>query len=127
MPGDVFTLLADPTRRRLVELLHGGERTVGDLVKAVHIHQPGVSRHLRILHDGGVVAVRADGQRRLYCLRPQPLRELEAWMRRFAHAESDRIGRLAAFVDGPEAPAKPGPPKQSRPARKSRAPSKTRT
>ena len=105
MASDVFALLADPTRRRLVEVLHGGERSVNDLVEAVGIAQPGVSRHLRLLHDGGLVKVRADGQRRLYSLRPRPLRELEAWMRRYAHAEADRLGRLAAFVDEPEAPS----------------------
>jgi DNA-binding transcriptional ArsR family regulator len=106
---DVFAVLADPSRRRIVELLHGGEKAVGDLVDGVGIAQPGVSRHLRILHEGGLVKVRADGQRRLYSLRPQPLRELEAWMRRYAHAESERIERLAAFVDGPEAARQPPP------------------
>ncbi|MEA3203536.1 MAG: hypothetical protein QOI63_1211 [Thermoplasmata archaeon] len=107
MAADVFAVLADPTRRRLVEVLHGGERSVGELVDAVDIHQPGVSRHLRILSEAGLVTVRAAGQRRLYSLRPQPLRELEAWMRRFAHDERDRLGRLADFVDGPA--AKPSP------------------
>jgi DNA-binding transcriptional ArsR family regulator len=101
--GDVFAALADPTRRRLVEVLHKGEQSVGDLVGAVDIAQPGVSRHLRILNEAGLVTVRASGQRRLYSLRPQPLRELEAWMRRFAHAERDRLGRLASFVEGPAA------------------------
>jgi DNA-binding transcriptional ArsR family regulator len=101
--GDVFAALADPTRRRLVEVLRKGEQSVGDLVGAVAIAQPGVSRHLRILNEAGLVTVRASGQRRLYSLRPQPLRELEAWMRRFAHDERDRLGRLASFVDGPAA------------------------
>jgi len=103
--ADVFAILADPTRRRLVEVLHGAERSVNDLVGEVNIHQPGVSRHLRILHQAGFVAVRADGQRRLYSLRPEPLRELAAWMRRFAHDERDRLGRLANFVEGPAAKA----------------------
>jgi DNA-binding transcriptional ArsR family regulator len=96
---DVFAALADPTRRRLVEVLHDGERSVNDLVSEVDIAQPGVSRHLRILSEAGLVTVRASGQRRLYSLRPQPLRELEAWMRRYAHEERDRIGRLADYVD----------------------------
>ncbi|HJQ93401.1 MAG TPA: metalloregulator ArsR/SmtB family transcription factor [Candidatus Thermoplasmatota archaeon] len=105
--GDVFAALADPTRRRLVEVLDKGEQSVNDLVAAVDIAQPGVSRHLRILNEAGLVSVRASGQRRLYSLRPQPLRDLEAWMRRFAHQESDRLGRLAAFVDGPAAKPRP--------------------
>jgi DNA-binding transcriptional ArsR family regulator len=83
VPADVFAVLADPTRRRLVEVPYGGERSVGDLVAAVDIAQPGVSRHLRLLSEAGFVNVRADGQRRLYSLRPEPLRQLETWMRRY--------------------------------------------
>jgi DNA-binding transcriptional ArsR family regulator len=105
--SDVFAVLADPTRRRLVEVLHGGERSVGDLVGAVDIAQPGVSRHLRILSEAGFVTCRADGQRRLYSLRPEPMRELAAWMRRYAHDEAHRLERLAAFVERPEAARKP--------------------
>lgn len=105
-----FAVLADPTRRRLVELLHGGERSVNDLVAAVDVAQPGVSRHLRILAEAGLVTKRSAGQRRLYSLRPQPLRELEAWVRRHAHVERERLERLAAFVDGPSK-SKPKPRK----------------
>lgn len=101
MGTDSFAILADPTRRRIMEVLHDGERTVNELVDAVHIAQPGVSRHLRILNEGGFVTVRAAGQRRFYSLRPQPLRELEAWMRRFVHDERHRLDRLGDFVDGP--------------------------
>lgn len=121
VPADAFAILADPTRRRLVEVLHGGERSVGELVEAVAIAQPGVSRHLRILHEAGFVTARADGQRRLYSLRPQALTGLQAWMRRYAHAESDRVGRLAAFLDGPDAGASassPSKPRSRRPTRK---------
>ncbi|MHB1260258.1 MAG: ArsR/SmtB family transcription factor [Thermoplasmatota archaeon] len=111
MPTDVFAALADPTRRHLVEVLHGGERSVGDLVDAVDIHQPGVSRHLRILSEAGLVTARPDGQRRLYSLRPESLRGLEAWVRRHAHVERERLERLAEFVEGP--PASKGRMKQS--------------
>jgi DNA-binding transcriptional ArsR family regulator len=97
--ADVFAVLADPTRRRLVEVLHGGERSVGELVDEVDIHQPGVSRHLRLLQEAGFVSSRAAGQRRLYSLRPQPLRQLEAWMRRYAHHELERLDRLADVVN----------------------------
>ena len=113
----MFAILADPTRRRLVEVLGGGERSVGDLVAAVDIAQPGVSRHLRILHEAGFVTSRADGQRRLYSLRPEPLRQLEAWMRRYAHQERDRLDRLAAFVEPTDA-AQGDAPAKSRKARK---------
>ena len=99
MPIDVFAALADPTRRRLVEVLRSGERPVGDLVDSVAIAQPGVSRHLRILQEAGVVTVRPDGQRRLYSLRPQPLRELEAWARMHAHRQAERMDRFARIVE----------------------------
>jgi DNA-binding transcriptional ArsR family regulator len=99
MAAGVFAVLADATRRRLVEALGDGERSVNDLVSEVDIEQPGVSRHLRILHEAGFVSVRADGQRRLYSLRPEPFEELEAWMRRYAHDEMARLGRLSKLVD----------------------------
>ena len=92
---DPFETLADPSRRRIVEALRGGERQVNDIVQEACIHQSGVSRHLRILHDSGFVSVRPDGQRRLYALRPEPFRELEAWLadyRRLWEARLDRFG-----------------------------------
>lgn len=97
--ADVFAILADPTRRRLVEALHAGERSVTDIASEVDIHQPGVSRHLRILHEAGFVSVRADGQRRLYSLRAEPFLQLEAWMRRYASDEMARLRRLSDLLD----------------------------
>jgi DNA-binding transcriptional ArsR family regulator len=99
MAADVFAILADPTRRRLVEALGEGERSVNDLVGEVDVEQPGVSRHLRILHEAGFVRVRAEGQRRLYSLRPEPFEQLEAWMRRYARDELARLRRLSKLVD----------------------------
>jgi DNA-binding transcriptional ArsR family regulator len=113
MGSDVFLVLADPTRRRIVEILRDGERAVGDLVDSVAIAQPGVSRHLRILSEAGLVTKRSAGQRRLYSLRPEPLREVEAWVRRHAHVERERLERLARFVEGPAAKGK-SPPKPPR-------------
>ncbi len=110
-----FAVLADPTRRRLVELLHDGERSVNELVASVDVAQPGVSRHLRILGEAGLVTKRSAGQRRLYSLRPEPLRELEAWVRRLAHVERERLERLAGFVEGP---SKHGPKPSPKPSRK---------
>lgn len=97
--ADVFAALADPTRRRLVELLGEGERSVSEMAAEVDIHQPGVSRHLRILHEAGFVTVRADGQRRIYALRPDPFVELDAWMRRYAADQLARLDRLGTFLD----------------------------
>ena len=95
MHTNAFETLADPTRRRIVEALRDGERQVNDIVERVGIHQSGVSRHLRILHESGFVSMRPDGQRRLYALRPEPFRELEAWLadyRRLWEARLDRFG-----------------------------------
>lgn len=101
MAPDVFALLADPMRRRVVEILHGGERSVNEIVAQVRIRQPGVSRHLRILYEAGFVRVRSDGQRRLYSLRPERFQELEAWMRRYATDQLGRLQRLSELVDEP--------------------------
>lgn len=97
----MFALLADPMRRRVVEILHGGERSVNEIVAKVRLRQSGVSRHLRILHDAGFVRVRSDGQRRLYSLRPDRFRELEAWMRSYAYDQLERFERLSQLVDTP--------------------------
>ena len=81
---DTFQTLADPTRRRIVEALRHGEQQVNELVARAGIHQSGVSRHLRILHDAGFVSMRPEGQRRLYSLKPQPFRALDRWLAQYA-------------------------------------------
>jgi DNA-binding transcriptional ArsR family regulator len=110
MQIDVFQALADPTRRRILESLRQGERQVGDIVAEAGIHQSGVSRHLRILHEAGFVTVRPDGQRRLYSLRPEPFTELDGWLASYRdlwEARLDRFGaalakRQTARDDGPQ-------------------------
>lgn len=97
----MFALLADPMRRRVVEILHGGERSVNEIVAKVRLRQSGVSRHLRILHEAGFVQVRSDGQRRIYSLRPDRFRELESWMRNYAYDQLGRLERLSRLVDTP--------------------------
>ena len=90
-----FQALADPMRLRIVETLREGEQAVNDLVDKVEIHQSGVSRHLRILHEAGFVQARPDGQKRLYSLRPEPFREIDAWVanyRSFWEARLDKFG-----------------------------------
>ena len=84
-----FDALADPARRRILDLLRAGERSVGDLVDRLALPQPAVSKHLRALRHAGLVEVRRDAQRRWYRLRPQPLAQLDAWLdpyRRFWNA-----------------------------------------
>ena len=91
-----FEVLAEPNRRRILDLLHPGERSVGDLVDRLGLSQPGVSKHLRVLRDAGLVAVRRDAQRRWYRLRAEPLAEVDAWLapyRRFWTHRLDALGR----------------------------------
>jgi DNA-binding transcriptional ArsR family regulator len=99
MQLDAFQTLADPTRRRVVDALSRGERQVNDLVDEVGIHQSGVSRHLRILHEAGFVAMRPDGQRRLYSLKPEPFRELDDWLAKYRGLWEARLDRFGAALD----------------------------
>ena len=92
--GSVFQTLVDPTRLRLVEVLSRGEQAVGDLVRAVDIDQSGVSRHLRILGEAGFVAMRPDGARRLYSLRPEPFRALDDWIGGYRKLWEARLDRF---------------------------------
>ena len=96
---DAFQILADPTRRRLIEELRAGERSVSELVDVVDIGQPGVSRQLAILQDARFVAVRPEGRRRLYALRPEPFRELDEWMMGYRAMWEARLDRFAAELD----------------------------
>ena len=96
---DAFATLADPTRRRIVATMRNGEQQVSDIVRQAGIHQSGVSRHLRILHESGFVTVRPDGQRRLYALRPEPFRELEAWLRDYRRLWEARLDRFGAALE----------------------------
>jgi DNA-binding transcriptional ArsR family regulator len=96
---DVFETLADPTRRRIVAALRQGEQQVNDIVRQAGIHQSGVSRHLRILHESGFVSVRPDGQRRFYALRPEPFRDLEAWLAEYRQLWEARLDRFGAALE----------------------------
>ena len=105
-----FQILADPTRRRIVEVLRDGERPVNDLVERLDIHQSGVSRHLRILRDAGYVRVRPEGQRRLYSLRPEPFRELDEWLESYRGMWEGRLDRFGKAVE--EKKARKAKPKE---------------
>ncbi|HEX9363343.1 MAG TPA: metalloregulator ArsR/SmtB family transcription factor [Candidatus Dormibacteraeota bacterium] len=96
---DVFQVLADPTRRRIVEMLRRGERSVGELVQAVDIGQPGVSRQLAILEDADFVTVRPEGRRRLYSLRPEPFKELSDFVTTYRAIWEPRLDRLGAELE----------------------------
>jgi len=86
--------LADPTRRRIVELLAEGERSAGELAAQFRTSRPGVSRHLRVLREHGLVQAREQGQRRLYSLDPTPLAELDSWLARYRPFWANRLDAL---------------------------------
>jgi DNA-binding transcriptional ArsR family regulator len=96
---DVFTVIADPSRRRILDLLAAGDQSAGRLVDEFpSLTQPAVSRHLRVLREAGLVSVRGDGQRRLYRLEPRGLAELDAWLARYRGFWADALD--AHVLDG---------------------------
>ena len=95
----MFEVLVEPHRRRILDLLRGGELTVGDLVSELGLSQPGVSKHLRVLRQAGLVEVRADGQRRRYRLRTEPLREIDEWLAPYRAAWNRRLDTLEAHLE----------------------------
>ncbi len=94
-----FDVLADPTRRRILDLLVERERPVGDLVDRLAISQPGVSKHLRVLREAGLVNVRTDAQKRIYGLRPEPLAEVDVWLEPYRRLWADRLDALERHLD----------------------------
>lgn len=94
-----FAVLAEPTRRDILDLLREGERPVGDLVAQLGASQPAVSKHLRVLREAGLVEVRPDGQRRLYRLRPEPLAEIDAWLAPYRALWSGALDQLDRHLE----------------------------
>ena len=94
-----FEVVAEPTRRRILDLLREQERPVGELVTSLKLSQPGVSKHLRVLRDAGLVAVRKDAQRRLYGVRAEPLAEIDAWLAPYRRLWSTHLDALEAHLD----------------------------
>lgn len=94
-----FEVLAEPNRRRILDLLRAGERPVGDLVGELDLSQPAVSKHLRVLLDSGLVEVRSDAQRRLYRVRTEPLRSIDEWLEPYRRLWSGRLDQLERHLD----------------------------
>jgi DNA-binding transcriptional ArsR family regulator len=94
-----FRALAEPNRFQIVELLRDGPRPVGYMVHRLRLRQPQVSKHLRVLSEAGMVDVRVDAQRRIYALRPAPLRELEVWLERYRRIWEGNYQRLDALLE----------------------------
>ena len=99
MTAVTFEVLAEPSRRRILDLLRDGEQAVGELVANLRLSQPAVSKHLRVLKEAGLVEVRPDGQRRRYRLRAAPLAELDAWLEPYRAFWTDRIDALERHLD----------------------------
>jgi DNA-binding transcriptional ArsR family regulator len=94
-----FDVLAEPNRRRILDLLLVAERPVGDLVEALSISQPAVSKHLRVLREAGLVEVRSAAQRRLYRVRVEPLRDIDDWLAPYRRLWSARLDDLERHLD----------------------------
>ena len=95
----MFEVIAEPRRRQILDLLRERERPVGELVDVLGLSQPGVSKHLRVLRDAGLVDVTADAQRRLYRIRPEPLQEIDEWLMPYRVAWRDRLDALERHLD----------------------------
>ena len=110
MPADaVLEVIVEPTRRRILDAVRDRERSVGELVEQVGMHQPGVSRHLKVLRDAGLVEVRRDAQRRLYRLRPEPLMALDEWLEPYRAHWAGRLDALERHLQRTTRPITPTP------------------
>jgi DNA-binding transcriptional ArsR family regulator len=95
---DAFNAVAEPRRRQILDLLAGGERSVGDLVERLGLSQPLVSKHLRVLREVGLVQVRDEGRQRLYRLDAGPLRSIADWLGPFQRAMSERFDLMDTVI-----------------------------
>lgn len=94
----IFDVITDPTRRRILDLLRRRPHSVGELVDALDISQPGVSKQLRLLREAGLVFVEQEAQKRWYHLDPEPLKELDRWLESYRTMWSDRHDRLDHYL-----------------------------
>ena len=95
----VFEVLAEPTRRRILDLLSEREHAVGELVERLEVSQPGVSKHLKVLREADLVRVRRDAQRRWYGINAEPLAELDAWLAPYRRLWGRRLDDLERHID----------------------------
>ena len=99
---ETFAALAEPNRFRIVELLRSGPRSVNDIGERLKLAQPQVSKHLRVLKDVGLVDAHARAQQRLYTLRPEPLKKMDAWLERYRDIWEARFDALDALLEEEE-------------------------
>jgi DNA-binding transcriptional ArsR family regulator len=106
---EVLDVIAEPTRRRILDAVRDTECSVSELVARVGMHQPGVSRHLKVLRDAGLVDVRRDAQRRMYRLRAEPLMELDVWLEPYRAHWAGRLDALERHLERTSTPIEPTP------------------
>jgi DNA-binding transcriptional ArsR family regulator len=94
-----YAALAEPSRRLILDLLRDGERSVNDLVARLKLSQPGVSKHLRVLREAGLVEVRPEGRRRWYALRAEPLSEVDAWLAPYREHWATQLDALELHLE----------------------------
>ena len=100
MTETLWTVLADPKRRAVLDVLRAGERPVNDLVDLLGLTQSATSKHLRVLREAGLVSVRVNAQQRIYALDPRPMAELDAWLAPYRALWNDRLDALGRYLDG---------------------------
>jgi DNA-binding transcriptional ArsR family regulator len=102
-----FAIIAEPSRRAILSLLASSEQSVGDIEEQLRLPQPSISKHLRVLREAGFVESRVDAQRRLYRIRPEPLKEVDAWLEPFRRFWSAHVDALERHLDRMNPPAPP--------------------
>jgi DNA-binding transcriptional ArsR family regulator len=118
----VFEIVAEPNRRAILSLLVSSQQSVGDIERQLHMPQPTVSKHLRVLREAGFVESTVDAQRRLYRLKPEPLREIDDWLAQFRRFWSAHVDALERYLDVMDQ----SPVSQSKPTKTKTTPKKTR-
>jgi DNA-binding transcriptional ArsR family regulator len=103
-----FAVLAEPNRRAILSMLSSSERSVTDLMQELRLPQPSVSKHLKVLRDGGFVESRVEAQRRVYRLTPKPLQEIDEWLEPFRRFWSKHVDALEQHLDRMEKASKKG-------------------
>ena len=102
MSVDAFAVLAEPTRRRILDQLRGAERSVGDLVGALGVSQPTMSKHLKVLREAGFVSCRTAAQQRIYRIEAEPLRSVDQWLQPYRRLWNRHLDALEGLLDSQE-------------------------
>ena len=110
-----FSIVAEPNRRAILSMLLSSERSVGEIERKLRLSQPSVSKHLRVLRDAGFVESRIEAQRRVYRIRPEPLKEVDAWLAPFRRFWTTHVDRLERHLDRmAQTPSTSKPPRKGK-------------